>query len=47
MYIVRWCGQDGVQREWRFLFLGDAEAEARYLVRHFDGVEVVVEEEED
>lgn len=47
MYIVRWCGQDGVQRERRFPFRGDAEAEARYLARHFDGVEVVEEEEED
>lgn len=45
-YIVRWCGQDGVQRERRFPFLGDAAAEARYLARHFDGVEIVEEEED-
>ena len=41
MYIVRWCGYDGNQLERRFQFKGDAEAEARYLEKHFDGVETV------
>lgn len=39
-YIVRWCGYDGVQLERRFQFKGDAQVEAQYLEKHFDGVEI-------
>lgn len=44
-YIIRWCGHDGNQLERRFQFLGDAKREARELEKHFDGVEIVEERE--
>lgn len=41
MYIVRWCGHDGGQRELPFHTLADARTEAAALDLRFDGVEIL------